>query len=203
MILIAPFIIFTCRNRKSSVNSSKGASTSNQSSQNSSSHVDLTKELRDKRCSIEQIQLEPSTEEQPTVKKMKMNTRVKDEDFDLRESMLVAKVVEIANSIWNCTDANEKVDKSHVFAKLDEDKNKLKAKVKCLKCSSWISICTTKYDSASMASYKRHVTSKHLVKPVRNQPTLAEVVAGSAVKGSNTGSGTNVLIDEESDEGIL
>lgn len=95
----------------------------------------------------------------------------------LREAAFAAKVIATANKVWGCTDVIKRVDKGHVNVTYNKNKGMMTAKVKCLLCTESVSMNATKYDATSMGNYKRHVTTKHLKRIDKNQPTLENILS--------------------------
>lgn len=136
----------------------------------------------------------------PEHKKVKVG---KEAPVELRVSAFVAKVIAVANTVWESTACVERINKSHVSAKFDEKKGLITAKVKCLLCTEEIVVYATKYDATSMTSYKRHVTVKHVTKAIdakQNQPTVAAAFKNMIDKKNKTAALDGSSVDLTSNE---
>lgn len=167
-------------------------------SQSASSSQHQASPSTDSTHSTETISLSDDEQESraEAAKKAKIETK---ESIVLREASFTAKVIAEANKVWSCTDVTARVDKSHVGVKYDSTKGVMTAKVKCLLCSHIVTMNVTKHDATSKANYKRHVTTKHLKKIIKNQPTLDNVLSKVPPTGDRDTDGTTStnLSDEE------
>ena len=80
--------------------------------------------------------------------------------YEYREEVIEAKVIASANSLLKTLDVEGTIDESRVFIKRGKGDAR-KVKLTCLLCPTVISLTLSKYDAVSLASYRRHIKSRH------------------------------------------